>query len=73
MALFKIEKGSSANLATARPNTVDGYCYFTKDDGKFYIDIENGTGTANNPAYRVPLNAAHADSAVLLGDLTNEF
>ena len=62
MALFKIEKGSSERLAAARPNTVDGYCYFTKDDGKFYIDIENGS-LAEHPEYRVALNAAHADSA----------
>ena len=42
MALFKIEKGLAANLATNRPNSVEGYCYFTSDDGKFYIDIATG-------------------------------
>lgn len=35
MALFKISKGNSANLPTEMH---DGYCYFTIDDGKFYID-----------------------------------
>ena len=35
MALFKISKGNSANLPAEKH---DGYCYFTTDDGKFYID-----------------------------------
>lgn len=42
-----------------RPNTVEGYCYFTTDDGKFYIDTGTGTGTSK----RVCLNAAKADKA----------
>ena len=43
MALFKIEKGLKDNLSVNRPNAVEGYCYFTTDDGKFYIDIADGT------------------------------
>lgn len=57
MALFKIEKGLASGLATARPNTNEGWCYFTTDDGKFYIDIATGTGTSK----RVVLNAGAAD------------
>jgi hypothetical protein len=59
LALFKIEKGLAASLATARPTTNEGWCYFTKDDGKFYIDIETG----NDLTKRVCLNAAVADGA----------
>lgn len=44
-------------MATKRPNTTEGYCYFTTDDGKFYIDIATATGTTN----RVVLNAYKAD------------
>ena len=71
MALFKIEKGLAANLATNRPNSVEGYCYFTSDDGKFYIDI--ATGTALTPAEnggklagatRMPINSYLSDWAV---------
>lgn len=57
MALFKIEKGLGTTLATKRPNTTEGYCYFTTDDGKFYIDIATGTGTSK----RIVLNAYAAD------------
>ena len=52
MALFKISKG----LKSALPTTYnEGYCYFTTDDGKFYID------TTNAAAGRICLNAAAAD------------
>lgn len=35
MALFKVFRGKKVNL----PNTlIDGYAYYTTDDGKFYID-----------------------------------
>ena len=70
MALFKIEKGLAANLAVNRPTAVEGYCYFTSDDGKFYIDIANGT--AKTPAEnngvlagvtRMPINAYLSDKA----------
>lgn len=59
MALFKISKGKSANLANKKPT--EGYCWFTTDDGKFYVDIANGDEAVigNN---RVCLNAGKADS-----------
>ena len=54
MALFKIKRGLKADL----PKTyVEGYCYVTTDDGKFYIDTSNVAGG------RIVLNAAHADTA----------
>ena len=68
MALFKIEKGLAANLTKNRPNAVEGYCYFTSDDGKFYIDI--ATGTAKTPSEnggklagvtRMPINSYLSD------------
>ena len=52
MALFKIKKGVKANLPTSY---VEGYCYFTTDDGKFYID------TSNAASGRILLNAGTAD------------
>lgn len=56
MALFKILKGQSANL----PSTYhEGYCYFTTDTKKFYIDISS----ENDPSSRVELNANIADYA----------
>ena len=67
MALFKIKKGLKANLPTTY---VEGYCYFTTDDGKFYID------TSNAAAGRVVLNAEKADKLAtartisLTGDVT---
>lgn len=56
MALFKISKGNSTNL----PNTkTDGYCYFTVDDGKFYIDYLD---PSDNVLKRRAINAERADS-----------
>lgn len=52
MALFKISKGVSSNLPTSYK---EGYCYFTTDDGKMYID------TTNDMNGRVCLNANTAD------------
>lgn len=53
MALFKISRGIAANL----PKTYhEGYCYFTVDDGKFYID------TTDDASGRIVLNAASADT-----------
>jgi hypothetical protein len=57
LALFKIEKGLANNLSKNRPNTVEGYCYVTTDDGKFYIDTATGTGVSK----RIVLNAGAAD------------
>jgi hypothetical protein len=51
MALFKIGKGNSKNLPTEKK---EGYAYFTTNDGKMYIDVDNST--------RVALNAANADT-----------
>lgn len=59
MALFKISKGIAANL----PQTLhEGYCYFTTDDGKFYIDADN--------SHRVALNADQAER-FHYGEVTN--
>ena len=74
MALFKIfnnlESGSSL------PDTANqGYCYFDKNTRYFYIDIASGTNLVNreDPAYRVPLNAANsAYAAVALKDFAGK-
>lgn len=38
MALFKILQGSSSRIDQATTPLHEGWCYFTPDDGKFYID-----------------------------------
>jgi hypothetical protein len=56
LALFKILKGSSANLSSQAIR--EGYCYVTTDEGKMYIDISDKE--------RICLqadNTAHADKA----------
>ena len=71
MALFKIYKGLSDNLKTIN-KTSEGHCYFTKDDGKFYIDIVSDatplTPAENNGAMagatRIPINSYMSDWAV---------
>ena len=71
MALFKIYKGLSDNLKTI-DKTSEGHCYFTKDDGKFYIDIVSDatplTPAENNGAMagatRIPINSYMSDWAV---------
>jgi hypothetical protein len=68
MALFKINKGLASNLAKNMPYAKEGFAYFTKDDGKFYIDIE-GDGTTTKAVVnvnRIPLNAAKADVATMI-------
>lgn len=50
MALFKISKGLKNNLPS---NKIEGYCYFTTDDGKFHIDVSN--------SQRITINAEKAD------------
>ena len=57
MALFKISKGKSENLPT---NKVDGYCYVTTNDHKFYVDYTKDDGTLD----RFALNAVSADKWV---------
>lgn len=68
MALFKINKGLAENLAKNMPYAKEGFAYFTKDDGKFYIDIA-GDGTTTEAIVnvnRIPLNAAKADIATMI-------
>ena len=81
MALFKIYKGLSNNLKnTPNPQkenvtqlTKEGHCYFTTDDGKFYIDIVNNVtpvypnadGSNFTEVTRMPINAFKADRAAI--------
>lgn len=58
MALFKIAKGTEANLTKNKPNTTEGYCYVTTDTKKFYVDTTTATGTSG----RICLNAENADT-----------
>lgn len=53
MALFKISKGKSNKLPVTYK---EGHCYFTTDDGKFYVD------TTDTAAGRVALNALYSDA-----------
>ena len=52
-ALFKINKGNSANLPSQYTN---GHCYFTIDEGKLYIDTKDNDATG-----RIVVNALKAD------------
>lgn len=64
MALFKILKGNSNNLPKKYN---EGYCYFTKDEHKFYIDI--------NDSSRVPLNAEDATTLLnktIINEITTD-
>ena len=55
MALFKISKGSKANL----PDTLtEGFCWYTYDDSKFYIDHKDENGVL----VRKALNAQDAET-----------
>ncbi len=56
MALFKISKGASGGLNNQALG--DGYCWFTYDDGKFYIDYKD---PSDNIVKRKALNADKAD------------
>lgn len=80
MALFKIYKGLAENLKTIT-KTSEGHCYFTKDDGKFYIDIVDDTtpltpeenGGSMIGATRIPINAYKSDwAARTLADETGD-
>ena len=55
MALFKILKGEKSKLPTSYN---EGWCYFTTDEKKFYIDVSSD----NSSSSRVVLNAANADT-----------
>lgn len=58
MALFKISKGTSRNL----PSTLtEGYCWYTYDDSKFYIDYKDD----EDNLVRKAINAE--DAATLCG------
>lgn len=59
MALFKILKGQSSDLNNQAKK--EGYCWYTCDDSKFYIDYKD----ENNEIQRKPLNAQ--DAATLCG------
>lgn len=68
MALFKISKGSKNNL----PATLtEGYCWYTFEDSKFYIDHKDENGVL----VRKALNAENAETimGVSLEELRNEF
>ena len=41
MALFKVNRGDSTNLPTAK---TDGWAYFTTDTGEFFIDYKDDNG-----------------------------
>ena len=54
MALFKVSKGLNTNL----PDTLtEGYCWYTYDDSKFYIDFKDENGVLSRKA----LNAQEAE------------
>ena len=53
MALFKISKGLAAKLPTT---LTEGFCWYTTDDSKFYIDFKDENGTLTRKA----LNANEA-------------
>lgn len=55
MALFKIFKGTAERL----PSTLtEGYCWYTFDDSKFYIDYKDDDGVLKRQA----LNAKDAET-----------
>lgn len=45
MAIFKTLRGDSSRISTETTPFHDGYAYFTKDDGGFYIDATMDDGT----------------------------
>lgn len=54
MALFKVSKGLDTNL----PETLtEGYCWYTYDNSKFYIDFKDENGVLSRKA----LNAEEAE------------
>ena len=64
MALFKILRGNSSNLFNSNGSISsavpfnDGYCYFTPDNKKFYIDWLDESGGQ----HRDPLNSLLSDT-----------
>lgn len=55
MALFKISKGSKNNLPSI---LTEGFCWYTYDDSKFYIDHKDESGKL----VRKALNAQDAET-----------
>lgn len=53
MALFKISKGPSANLDTQAKT--EGYAWFTKDNGRFYIDVSSSERRPISSVYQFDL------------------
>jgi hypothetical protein len=47
LALFKISKGEESNLPQS---TVEGFAYFAKDTGNFFIDIETNSFNSHDEA-----------------------
>lgn len=44
MSLFKVLRGDSSRISTDITPFHDGWCYFTSDDGGFYIDVVDEHG-----------------------------
>jgi hypothetical protein len=55
MALFRVAKGLAENLPSTK---TAGYCWYTYDDSKFYIDYEDENGELQRKA----LNAKDAET-----------
>lgn len=72
MALFKISKGLAANLPSSK---TEGWCYFTTDDGKFYIDVSDTVRQVLNANYAdkagLATEAEYAERAELANNATN--
>ena len=67
MALFKILKGNSTSLSS-QP-LVDGYAYFTPDDGRFYIDAAMTSAPdyyiqSSNGIYRIEIESGTFDEII---------
>ena len=55
MALFKVSKGTASRLPSS---ITEGYCWYTYDDSKFYIDYKDDDGVLKRKA----LNAKDAET-----------
>lgn len=61
MSLFKVLKGDSSRISLETTPFHDGWCYFTSDDGGFYIDSED-----NGIQKRTRINSGGAKSETVL-------